>query len=146
MSKQKMYYKVVAHRSSTPGAANYTSMHATNDYSINYKLNKQIKGKNKTPLFIFDTYENALDYKDCAIPCGVIYKCTATNVRKPYKLITTFRGCISAYWRVVKNARKQKKSIERALQNSKIRDFIKSSQRAWAGTLWADSVILTEQV
>ena len=145
MSKQKTYYKVVAHMPGTPGVTNYTSMHATSDYSIKYELNKRIKGKNNTPLFIFDTYENAQDYTGCAIPYGVIYKCTAINVQKPYKLITTFRGCISAYWRVVKKAQKQKKSIERALQKSKIRDFIKSSQRTWAGTLWADSVILTEQ-
>lgn len=134
----KKYYKVV----SINGNKYFGSYIKDEDdpNRIEYKLNKPSKSVNNTPIFIFDTIENAKFY--AVLYTNRIFECTAKNVREPYKKIAGMNIWVHHYWDTVQSAVKHKKSANNYIQNRLPTLVIEPPK----GTLWADKITLTKQI
>lgn len=112
---KRVYYKVVKIAKNDK----LVSRFANDNYSIykrQYQLNRVTVAPKNTYLWIFDTLENAKNYRNFLSATYMpILECHAKNVRKPYKVITTYKSSFDDYWQVVQNARTAKKNIMRAL-------------------------------
>lgn len=126
---KQVYYKVVETKKDK-----LVSSFANDNCSIyrrQYQLNRVTVAPKGTYLWIFDTLENAKNYRSfLAAHYMPILECHAKNVRKPYTVITTAIPLFDNYWQVVREARTAKKNIMRALTDN---DFY---VKPITGTLW----------
>ena len=130
---KKVYYKVVG---VTGYNADLTSSYAGLKYRAKYAVN-QVTKSTGTPLFIFDSIKSAEAYA-CGARC---YACHATNVRKPYSIITDHINYFDLYWQLVREARAKHVNISKYIEEhtSSISKWMVNPMK---GTLWCDSIKL----
>lgn len=95
---EKIFYKVV--QQDLISKLKYSS-YAVNSYNITYAVGSTTSTTNGTPLFIFNSLDSASEYAYGNTHC---YACRATNVRKPYRLVTRHSKYFDLYWALVKRS------------------------------------------
>jgi hypothetical protein len=96
-------------------------------YQVKYALNKWVKGKNNTPLFVFDNLKAA---KDFSFNNELIYECVVKNPRK-IRIISFLAEWhyLADFWKAKKN---RKKCLGRpAMPHTIICDEVKLIKKVW---------------